>query len=277
MTQKEINKLVSDNFNMEDFAILARPKHTVSEMSQGDRIIIEDKLMDYLRDFFDENYKGQKLPKIFDKFLIELRNNPTGLIRIFVEFPDDKKDFIYIDFYINWNHIVKFLFVNVDSDEKDPESGRYITYMTSISFSNNDFTKISQFIKDVVLYAILFVAANKDEKTVYKEEVSKNSIGVKKDKNKKRANPTERKKVFIPKTRRVYKINRITPKVEENLRHYVLSEWPVKGYTYTRRKGKDSAEMIEVTVPSRVSHRKKPNDGVKKEVQGKDYILTQPK
>ena len=35
--------------------------------------------------------------------------------------------------------------------------------------------------------------------------------------------------------------------------------------------------MIEVTVPARVNKRRQPNAGVKKEAQGKDYILTEPK
>lgn len=281
MTQNDVAKLLSNSFSMQELNSLVKPRHTISEMSKGDKVIVEDKMLDFLRDFFAEKYDGKKIPKAFDKVLIELRNNPTGLFRIFVEFPEDKEDFVYIDVFLNWNHIVKFLFVNVDSNEKDPVSGKYITFMNAITPLQADFSSLSIFIKDVFSYVYLFVEANKDEKTVYKEEkksqTSPKQASKSKTKGKKSYNPTARDKVFIPKTRRVYNINKITPKVEENIRNYILAEWPVKGYTYTRRKSKDSDEMIEVTVPARVNKRRQPNAGVKKEAQGKDYILTEPK
>lgn len=281
MTQNDVAKLLNSSFSMQELNSLAKPKHSISEMSRGDKVIVEDKMLDFLRDFFAEKYEGKKIPKAFDKVLIELRNNPTGLIRIFVEFPENKENFVYIDVFINWNHIVKFLFVNVNSNEKDPITGRYITFMNAVTPLQVDFSDLSVFIKDVFSYVYLFVEANKDEKTVYTEEkkIEPNPKPAPKSKNKGKNsyNPTVREKVFIPKTRRVYNINKITPKVEENIRNYILAEWPVKGYTYTRRKSKDSDEMIEVTVPARTNKRRQPNAGVKKDSQGKDYILTQPK
>ncbi|MDO4282555.1 MAG: hypothetical protein Q4D02_02870 [Clostridia bacterium] len=284
MTQKEIEELFQQNFSHRDLEQLLNPNHTISQMSQGDKIIINDELLDYLRDFFDEQYQGKKIPKVFDKVLIELRNNPSGLIRIFIEFPEDKENFVYLDVFLNWTFIVKFIFVNVEATDKDPVTGRYITFMAPVFRGPFIYGDLSNFVKNIFGYAYLFVAANKEEKSVYTEEVRKNNTQTqtkakkpKKQGKKKNYSPLERERVYIPKTRRVYSITKITPRVEENIRNYILAEWPVKGYTYTRRKSKNSDELIEVSVPPRVSKRRHPNAGVKKDVQGKDFILTQPK
>lgn len=275
MTNRDVSFKLYNDFSMTERQILgAKAVTTVQNMAQSDRIVVEDALLDYLRDFFNGIYDGEAIPEVFSNALIEWKN-PHALVRMYVTFPKDKPDWVFIDVFIGWKFIGKLLFPNVKMDDSERnEDGRFMTYTPFLTvqqdFPAGFLDTLIPAVKDIFTYAYMYVQANKDAKDIYKEEEIPNSQderGRKKKsggKKKKSGNAmVGRDKVYVP-TRRIYTLCK-TEETERNLREYVYSRWKVRGYSYRRKDGKI------VNVKEHYAFRHLPNRGIDKE--GKDFIL----
>ena len=267
-----VEKFYADFRQLELETLGRKPQDVVTNITKGDKIILEDKLLDYLRDFFNNIYDGEPIPKTFEKVLIEWRTG-NGLMNLYVTFPEEHSDWIYIDVFFGWRFLGKLLFPNVKLDDEDRcETGQFYTYtpfLTKESFDQNFLQQLIPCVKDVFTYVFLYVEANKNVKAMYVEEkVSspKRQSKPAKKKNGNAAKPGEREKIYVP-TRRLYKItNFVSEECENNLRDYIYARWKVRGYTYTRKDGR------KVNVKEHFAFRHLPNKGVIKE-EGRDYIL----
>ena len=277
MTSSDIFKKLQKDFDETEGERLRKyPIDNVMTMSKVDKIIMDDDLINYLRNEFYGIYMGEPIPKVFSKALIEWRR-PGGLVRLYVTFPEDKPEYVYVDVFYLWEYIGKLIFPNIMQDDYiDIETGKFY-HATRIEAPTKDYTKFNpQGIDEVLLasigafcFAYTYVAANKDVKNIYKEdtiyqEAKKSEEETEKTKYRKKKNPHKRDVVFVPRKRRTYTIKR-TEVTENNLREYIYSRWKVRGYTYTRKDGK------VITVKEHFKHRHLPNQGIEKE--GKDYIL----
>ena len=258
----------------------AKLNYTVGQMCNENRIKIDFDEIDILKEFFANNCSSNNIPMIFDKTLIEVKVEEI-MLRIFVEFKEGGK-FIFLDIFYNWKLMMKMVIENrfIDLNDGIPKVNGVIV----LSINNNDYRKNSQMLNeisvvstDVVFYSYIFLNANLEDKTLFKEdtvqmlqEESADSKSNGKKSNSQKYMPPKRKNIYVPKKRRKYHINNITKEQLGNLknkseRKYHLSEWPVRGYTYKRKNG------TVVTVPPRVSKRRKQNDG---EVRtGNNYII----
>lgn len=249
-----------------------KPQEVVMKMTKGDRVIIQDELLDYLRDFFQEVYDGGKIPKVFEKVLIEWHSN-NGIINLYVTFPENHEEWIYIDVFWGWKFLGKLLYPNVEiSDSERDEQGRFYIYSPFLTVENFDKTFLDSLVtatRDVFSYCFLYVEANRNVETIYEErEVSslkKNKNANKSKKAQKKQNQEKREKVNVPEKKRVYKLVK-TEETVSNLREYIYSRWKVRGYTYTRKDGK------KVNVKEHFAFRHLPNKGIVKE-EGKDFYL----
>lgn len=278
MTNKDIvTKFCMDFSSEEHLALGLKPVKTVQTMAQADRIIVEDELLDYLRDFFNGIYDGEPIPEVFSNALIEWKN-PHALVRMYVTFPKDKKEWIFIDVFVGWKFIGKLLYPNVKMDDSERnEDGRFVIYTPFLTMQEDfpkDFLRqLIPSVKDIFSYAYLYVKANKEIQEVYKEEKlpkTKEAQNIKKGKKsggkKKTNSKLERDKVYVP-TRRIYTIRK-TENTERRLSEYVYSRWKVRGYSYRRKDGK------VVNVKEHYAFRHLPNQGIDKE--GTDFILRKP-
>lgn len=280
MTNREIiTKLYMDFSSAERLTLGTKAVTTVQNMAQSDRILVEDELLDYLRDFFNGIYDGEPIPEVFSNALIEWKN-PHALVRMYVTFPKEKTEWVYIDVFIGWRFLGKLLFPNVKMDDSERnEDGRFMTYTPFLTMQQ-DFPaeflhQLIPAVKDIFTYAYLYVKANKETKEIYKEEKlpkpqedrggkkGKKSSG--KKKNDGNSKP-ERDKVYVP-TRRIYTVRK-TETTERRLSEYVYSRWKVRGYSYRRKDGRI------VNVKEHYAFRHLPNKGIDKE--GTDYILRKP-
>lgn len=278
MTNKDIvTKFCMDFSSEEHLALGLKPVKTVQTMAQADRIIVEDELLDYLRDFFNGIYDGEPIPEVFSNALIEWKN-PHALVRMYVTFPKNKKEWIFIDVFVGWKFIGKLLYPNVKMDDSERnEDGRFVIYTPFLTMQEDfpkDFLRqLIPSVKDIFSYAYLYVKANKEIQEVYKEEKlpkPKEAQDIKKGKKsggkKKTNSKLERDKVYVP-TRRIYTIRK-TENTERRLSEYVYSRWKVRGYSYRRKDGK------VVNVKEHYAFRHLPNQGIDKE--GTDFILRKP-
>ena len=96
MTSDDIfKKLVKDFDETEGERLRKYPIDNVMTMSKVDKIIMDDDLINYLRNEFYGIYMGEPIPKVFSKALIEWRR-PGGLVRLYVTFPEDKQIIIQL-------------------------------------------------------------------------------------------------------------------------------------------------------------------------------------
>lgn len=277
MTNRDVSFKLYNDFTMAERQMLgARAVETVPNMAQSDRVVVEDELLDYLRDFFNGIYDGEPIPEVFSNALIEWKN-PHALVRMYVTFPKDKIEWVYIDVFIGWKFIGKMLYPNVKMDDCERnEEGRFMTYTPFLTmqqdFPAGFLEQLIPAVKDIFTYAYLYVQANKDAKEVYKEEEifkHQDLRGGKKGKKSggKKKNggniKLERDKVYVP-TRRIYTVRK-TEATERSLCEYVYSRWKVRGYSYRRKDGKI------VNVKEHYAFRHLPNKGIDK--GGTDFIL----
>ena len=272
MTNEEIIVKLRSEFSAEECEPLGfRPVSSVPNMVRGDKVIVEDSLLDYLRDFFNEIYDGEPIPKVFESCLIEWRT-PNGTIKLFVSFPKDHEEWVYIDIFYEWKFLGKMLFPNVKLDDVDRnEDGKFFTYapfFTKEKLQQQLLTQMLPAVKDVFTYTYLYVQANKETKSVYKEETvpAENTGKQSKKKSGKKSSAAKRQQrdvVYVPR-RRIYTIRK-TEETERSLREYVYSRWKVRGYSYVRKDGR------RVNVKEHYAFRHLPNKGVDKD--GKDFIL----
>ncbi len=274
MTNFDIVAKLRNEFTQSEMNSLgAKGVAPVPVMAQSDRIVIEDSLLDYLRDFFNGIYDGEPIPKVFSTALIEWQN-PHALVRMYVSFPEDKSDWVYIDVYIGWKFIGKLLYPNVKMDDSERnEEGKFYThtpFLTTQTLPGDFLNNLIPAVKDIFGYAFLYVQANKDAKPLYKEEVrvstepTKKAKGNKNSKGKKHQVTTDtRDKVYVP-TRRIYTVKK-TDYAERSLAEYVYSRWKVRGYSYVRKDGR------RVDVKEHFATRHLPNKGIEK--GGTDFIL----
>ena len=280
MTNKDIvTKLYMDFSSEERLMLGIKPITTVQTMAQADRVIVEDELLDYLRDFFNGIYDGEPIPEVFSNALIEWKN-PHALVRMYVSFPKDKTEWVYIDIFIGWRFFGKLIYPNLKMDDSERnEEGRFMTYTPFLTMQQEfpaDFLhQLIPAVKDIFTYAYLYVKANQEEKAIYKEEKlpkPQEDRGVKKGKKSGRkkkkdvSSKLERDKVYVP-TRRIYTVRK-TETTERRLSEYVYSRWKVRGYSYRRKDGKI------VNVKEHYAFRHLPNQGIDKE--GTDFILRKP-
>lgn len=272
MTNAEMTRKLYRDFSNAELQMLGtKSVTTIHNMAQDDRIIIEDSLLDYLRDFFNGIFDGEPIPKVFSSALIEWNTANNMLIRMYVSFPEDKKDWVYIDVFQGWTFIGKVLYPNLKMDDSERnEDGQFFgftPFLTTVQFPEEIKQALIPAVKDIFTYAYLYVQANKEEKVLFKEE-PKAIPGQSNKKSKKKSNKSKksgdaRDKVFVP-TRRVYTLKK-TETTERALCEYVYSRWKVRGYSYTRKDGR------VINVKEHYAFRHFPNKGVDKE--GKDFIL----
>lgn len=281
MTNRDVSfKLFSDFTAAERMQLGERSITTVPNMAHADRVVVEDELLDYLRDFFNGIYDGEPIPEVFSNALIEWKN-PHALVRMYVTFPKDKSEWVYIDVFIGWKFLGKLLYPNVKFDDSERnEEGRFLTYtpfLTVEEFPTGFLDNLLPAVKDIFTYAYLYVQANREQKDIYKEEILPTSNDQKKVKKSKKSSTgkkhnsvtttPERDKVYVP-TRRIYTVRK-SETTERRLSEYIYSRWKVRGYTYRRKDGKI------VNVKEHYAFRHFPNQGIDKE--GTDFILRKPK
>ena len=280
MTNRDVSYKLYDDFTTAERQMMgAKSVATTQTMAHADRVVVEDELLDYLRDFFNGIYDGEPIPEVFSNSLIEW-NNPHALVRMYVTFPKDKPDWVFIDVFIGWKFLGKLLYPNVKMDDSERnEEGRFMTYtpfLTVQEFPAGFLESLIPAVKDIFTYAYLYVQANREVKDIYKEEAipeSKDDKSGKKGKkhsgSKKKHDGSpkvERDKVYVP-TRRIYTVRK-TEITERRLSEYVYSRWKVRGYSYRRKDGRI------VNVKEHYAFRHLPNQGVDKE--GTDFILRKP-
>ena len=74
MTREDIQKKFDRDFSTTEYVRLgSKPQMTVREINKFDKIIIDEKLIDYLKGFFDERFVGEIVPKVFSNTLIEVK------------------------------------------------------------------------------------------------------------------------------------------------------------------------------------------------------------
>ncbi len=280
MTNREICFKLYNDFTTEEQQMLgAKPVSTVTAMAHADRVVVEDELLDYLRDFFNGIYDGEPIPQVFSNALIEWKN-PHALVRMYVTFPKDKPEWVFIDVFIGWKFLGKMLYPNIKLDDSvRNEEGRFLTYtpfLTVQEFPGDFLNNLIPAVKDIFTYAYLYVQANREVKDIYTEEdvqktkdekshkKGKKNSGVKKKNG--GSSKVERDKVYVP-TRRIYTVRK-TETTERRLSEYIYSRWKVRGYSYRRKDGK------VVNVKEHYAFRHLPNQGVDKE--GTDFILRKP-
>lgn len=273
MTNAEIVVKLEREFSQSECQLLgSRAASSTYNMVRGDKVIVEDALLDYLRDFFNEIYDGEPIPKVFESCLIEWKI-PKGTIKLFVSFPKDHEEWVFIDIFYEWKFLGKLLFPNVKLDDADRNAdGKFVTYtpfFTINSYPQAFLNELLPAAKDIFTYTYLYVQANKEAKSIYKEEtVPSETSGRPKNKksSKKKNGPgksQQRDVVYVPR-RRIYTVRK-TEETETALREYVYSRWKVRGYSYVRKDGR------VVNVREHYAFRHLPNKGVDKE--GKDFIL----
>ena len=279
MTNRDVSFKLFNDFTMAERQMLGtRSVSPISTMAHADRIVVEDELLDYLRDFFNGIYDGEPIPEVFSNALIEW-HNPHALVRMYVTFPKDKPDWVFIDVFVGWKFLGKLLYPNVKFDDSERnEEGRFMTYtpfLTVQEFPGGFLDSLLPAVKDIFTYAYMYVQANREVKEIYKEEeLSKpkdektgkkgKKCGGKKKKSE--SSKQERDKVYVP-TRRIYTVRK-TETTERRLSEYVYSRWKVRGYSYRRKDGRI------VNVKEHYAFRHLPNQGIDKE--GTDFILRKP-
>lgn len=279
MTNRDVSFKLFNDFTMAERQMLGtRSVSPISTMAHADRIVVEDELLDYLRDFFNGIYDGEPIPEVFSNALIEW-HNPHALVRMYVTFPKDKPDWVFIDVFVGWKFLGKLLYPNVKFDDSERnEEGRFMTYtpfLTVQEFPGGFLDSLLPAVKDIFTYAYMYVQANREVKEIYKEEElskSKDEKTGKKGKKyggkkkKSESSKQERDKVYVP-TRRIYTVRK-TETTERRLSEYVYSRWKVRGYSYRRKDGRI------VNVKEHYAFRHLPNQGIDKE--GTDFILRKP-
>lgn len=277
MTREDIQKKFDSDFSKTEYVRLgSKPQMTIREINKFDKIIIDEKLIDYLKDFFDERFVGEVVPKVFSNTLIEVKQD-GGILRFFVTFPEEKTDYVYIDVFTGWEFLGKVFFININQRAYTPDlqgemyfsSNMYNIKQNDPNYNSDVIRNIGRNAPMILAIAFMYVEANQSVKDVYKEETVYEQVSVEKaEKEKieyrKKKNNVKRDKVFVPRKRRIYTVKK-TQVTENNLREYIYSRWKVRGYTYTRKDGK------VITVKEHFKHRHLPNQGIEKE--GKDYIL----
>ena len=277
MTREDIQKKFDRDFSTTEYVRLgSKPQMTVREINKFDKIIIDEKLIDYLKGFFDERFVGEIVPKVFSNTLIEVKQD-GGILRFFVTFPEDKPDYVYIDVFTGWEFLGKVFFININQRAYTPDlqgemyfsSNMYNIKQNDPNYNSDVIRNIGRNAPMILAIAFMYVEANQSVKDVYKEETVYEQVSVEKaEKEKieyrKKKNNVKRDKVFVPRKRRIYTVKK-TQVTENNLREYIYSRWKVRGYTYTRKDGK------VITVKEHFKNRHLPNQGIEKE--GKDYIL----
>lgn len=272
MTKKDITRKLYAEFSNAELQMLGeKPVTTIQKMAHEDRIILDDSLLDYLRDFFNGIFDGEPIPKVFTNALIECRV-PGAIMRFYVTFPENKPDWVYIDVFKEWTYLGKVLYPNVKMDDSErTENGQFYTFTPFLTVNRFPTEEIHQVLinaaKDIFTYAYLYVQANKEEKILFKEEPKvipgQNNKKKKKSNKKNHADAVTRDKVFVP-TRRVYTLQK-TEKTERALCEYVYSRWKVRGYSYKRKDGR------VINVKEHYAFRHLPNQGIDK--IGTDFIL----
>lgn len=272
MTKKDITRKLYTDFSDAELQMLGeKPVTTIQKMAHEDRIVLDNSLLDYLRDFFNGIFDGEPIPKVFSNALIECRA-PVAMTRLYVTFPENKPDWVYIDVFQDWTYLGKLLYPNVKMDDSErTENGQFYTFTPFLTINRFLTADIQQVLitaaKDIFTYAYLYVQANKEEKILFKEEAKvipgQNNKKNKKSNKKKHTDAEIRDKVFVP-TRRVYTLQK-TEKTERALCEYVYSRWKVRGYSYTRKDGR------VINVKEHYAFRHFPNQGIDK--TGTDFIL----
>ena len=121
MTREDIQKKFDRDFSTTEYVRLgSKPQMTVREINKFDKIIIDEKLIDYLKGFFDERFVGEIVPKVFSNTLIEVKQD-GGILRFFVTFPEDKPDYVYIDVFTGWEFLGKVFFININQRAYTPD------------------------------------------------------------------------------------------------------------------------------------------------------------
>lgn len=277
MTKSDILKKLEFDFSEEDANRLRKPYETVSNMSKADRIIVDEDLMYYLRDYFCDVFVGEPIPKVFSNALIEWRRK-KGTYRLYVTFPEDRPEYVYIDVYYVWDFLGKIIFPNIRQDDWKSSEDENIHHCIRIESPTKDpriydsraIDSILQKSTGIFAFAYLYVQANMNVEeictvdTVYVDSGDSAEQSLKKSKKTKNKKAGKRDKVFIPRKRRIYTVKK-TAQTENNLREYIYSRWKVRGYTYQRKDGR------VITVKEHYKNRHLPNKGIEKE--GKDYIL----
>ena len=150
---------------------------TVREISKFDKIIIDEKLIDYLKGFFDERFVGEIVPKVFSNTLIEVKQE-GGILRFFVTFPEDKPDYVYIDVFTGWEFLGKVFFININQraytqdlqGEMYFSSNMYNIKQNNPNYNSDVIRNIGRNAPMILAIAFMYVEANQSVKDVYKEE-----------------------------------------------------------------------------------------------------------
>lgn len=278
MTKEDIKRKFNTDFTQIELnRIGSKPQATIKDISKADKIIVENELVDYLEAFFEEYFTGEPVPKVFSNALIEWKRKGE-MLRLYVTFPEDRPEYVYIDIFNGWDFYGKVFYLNVSQDEIDQSnvngSNNYFSCMVNVKADNPKYNKdiiynIGKHVPIIFAMVYWYVEANKGEKCIYKEDTvysEEKSTDARSEKTKYRKgkNPTKRDKVFVPRKRRIYTVKE-TEITEKNLREYIYSRWKVRGYSYTRKDGK------VINVKEHYKNRHLPNQGIEKE--GKDYIL----
>lgn len=287
MNEMTVLNQFNKDFSPEEQQELGKPCGVVRDMVRGDCIKIPSDMLDYLQEFQNEVFRGEPIPKVFSKALLEVQDPSSGTIhRIYVTFPENKPNWVYIDIYINWLHVAKTLYYNVKIPEdcKYEDTRRYwqhspVVARRDLGIPADVLGALVSAARDYFTYAYLYVWANQENHELFKEEdkITDDSVAGKKNrkkqKNRKKTPLATRDTVYVPK-RRVYTVKKV--QVPENLRRrrnepeYHLSEWPVKGHV-RRYKQKDGSVKL-VDVKPHTAKRRKNNAGIIKD-PGKDYLL----
>ena len=276
MKEQDIQQKLFIDFNQEELRKLAaKPAKTISEIAKINSIIVDDSKSDsivsYLQSWFLDTFTGDPIELPWDKFLVELTTCNNQLIKIFC--CKQKNDWVSLDIFVNgWLYIGKIMYPNIKCDEADrTESGQFMIYTPFLNIENKIDPQVLQTLipicKDIFTYGAMYVVANKDVEEVYYEKGPKGKVKRKHSGGTKSSKTTvSRDRVYVPK--RVYIVNRL-PKADESIRKYLLSHWKVRGYTYTRKDGK------EINVKEHIARRHLPNKGLTKP-EGTDYVIRKP-
>lgn len=271
MGEKNFKEMFYSEFPKDEIRKLAEePIATNSQMEFGDKVYVKHSLLrNYLWDLADELYDGKKIPMVFQRVCIEVKEAEPAL-KIYVNFFEDHEDWFSMDVFIRGTWMLKAIFYNHDVESEDLKYYFESILMPSKATrsSADSIKKLANTAKEIVARVYLYAAANIDNTEVVEvEHMTKNEIGYE-NRLSKKGNPVLKKvKRTIPYTRRVVKIDKPNPKAEAKVREYLLSRWKVRGYSYTKKNG------TVVHVKEHIAQRHYPNKGVDKTLLGTDYYL----
>lgn len=236
------------------------------------RIRVKDADLDFFKEFFRENYKGEPMPQCFKEIVIEITEVKSGKVELYVDYRDRNR--VLIDCYTEGIRVVTVFIDESEEAIKDNESGRYLTITATkvdeeIAIAAGGkipkgFTEeFSMYASDIFNYVFLYYSIMKG--TIIKREETVNLHKRRSSGKKAKKKQESRRIVYIPQCiKHIEKvISKDTVVAEETKTavvgeknrqeaRYIKEQWERKGTTYYNKKG-----TLVVRAPSKC-HRRKP-------------------